>query len=75
MGNRSKRRQSRVKVRNSAGYIVGVENRDMGHGSKTKNRSARATNTNTAADREEMNRLRREARRARKGVTSVAGSQ
>ena len=50
MGNRSKRRQSRVKVRNSAGYIVGVENRDMGHGSKTKNRSARATNTNTAAE-------------------------
>ena len=41
--------------------------RGTDHDGIMKNRCGRAINTNTAIDREEMNRLRREARRARKG--------
>lgn len=74
MGNKSKRRQRVILQTDSTGKTR-VENRDAGYGVKTKNRCARAINTNTAIDREEMNRLRREARRARKGITSEVGSQ
>lgn len=70
MGNKSKRRQASVFIRDAEGYICGSEHRDIGYGRTQKNRCFRGRNTKTAVDREKMNQLRREHYRAKKAASS-----
>lgn len=72
LGNKSKRRQAWVYIRDAEGYICGIERKGIGYGRRRKNRRSREIRTKTAVDLEKVKQLRRGRYRARKRKKETA---